>query len=91
MDNTYALAATFSMMMVSASEVIARRVGLMMAGEMSGPDAIEMVTEKLSALSTGMAAATGAAMMTGDMVLATRAGMAPFAARVAENVVRLRG
>jgi len=77
--------------MAFASEVIARRVGLMMTGQMIGPYAIEMVTEKFSALSMSMAAATGAAMTTGDLMLATRAGMAPFESRLAENIERLRG
>jgi len=73
MNNSFALASAASAMMISASEVIARRVGLMMAGEMSDDDAIEMVTEKISAFSAGIAAATNTAIATGDLVLATRA------------------
>ena len=91
MNNSIALASAASAMMISASEVIARRVGLMMAGKMSDHDAVEMVTEKISAFSAGIAAATNTAMTTGDLMLATRAGMAPFEARLAENIDRLRG
>lgn len=89
LDETVALVGGTVEMTTAAGEVILRRVGMMVTGTMSAPEAVGMVAEKLAAV---MLASQGAAFaaLSGNPIAVGRAMLAPYHAKTSENVARLR-
>ncbi|MDO5759351.1 MAG: hypothetical protein Q4P24_18305 [Rhodobacterales bacterium] len=77
-------------MIFSASEVVSMRTTRMLTGQMSAPDALEMMTEKAVAVTTSFSAGFMVAIFTGSALETTREMLAPYESKVALNVVRLR-
>ncbi len=77
-------------MISSASEVASARTNQMLAGQLSAPDALEMVTEKAVAITMSLSAGFFAAMFTGSALETGREMLAPYESKVALNIGRLR-
>ncbi|EWH00782.1 hypothetical protein Q427_17635 [Halomonas sp. BC04] len=84
------IASSYNTMVLSSSEVIARRTMMMASGAMSGADAMSMMMEKgtIFAASTERAAV---AMASGaDPAKITAAALKPYSTKTKSNVRKLR-
>lgn len=76
-------------MAASASEVVSVRTNQLLTGQMSAPDALEMMVEKAMTATMSITAGFFAAIFTGSAIATSRAMLAPYESKVALNVGRL--
>lgn len=88
--DAFEFAAALSDMSSSATEVVFRRLTLMMTGKMSASDAVAMVTEKATAFNEASQHATMAAARGGDVFSIALAALGPYGLKTRANVERLR-
>ena len=79
----------YNQMQADANKIIDCRVGMMLSGTMSGTEAVEMVSEKMTAMGDSMMAGMFA-MFSGDPLKVAEAMLRPYRAKTAINVSRLK-
>jgi hypothetical protein len=80
----------YAQMLMSANEVMLRRTHQMATGAMSGPEAIGMVMEKMTAMAmSAEKAAVAAAKGANPLAIAT-AALRPYGSKTKANARRLR-
>ena len=79
----------YNQMQADAGKIIDCRVSMMLKGTMSGPEAVEMVGEKMVAMGQSMMAGMFASM-TGDPLEVAVAMLAPYRSKTKINIGRLK-
>ncbi len=79
-------ATAFTRMSMAASEVIVHRSIRMSQGEMTGPEAMDMVMEKATAFAAATEQAAVAAATGGDALAIATAALRPIGAKTCSNV-----
>jgi hypothetical protein len=78
----------FTQMQSDANRIIQKRVSMMLSGTMSGPEAAEMIGEKVIAMAESMLFGLGA-FPSGNPVNVAEAMLRPYRRKTAHNVARL--
>ena len=79
----------YNQMQADAGKIIDCRVSMMLKGTMSGDEAVEMVSEKVTAMGQSMMAGMFACM-TGDPLEVAVAMLAPYRSKTKSNIGRLK-
>ena len=79
----------YNQMQTDAGKIIDCRVSMMLKGTMSGDEAVEMVSEKMTAMADSMMAGMFA-MFSGNPLTVAEAMLRPYRAKTAINVSRLK-
>jgi hypothetical protein len=78
----------FTQMQSDANRIIQKRVSMMLSGTMSGPEAAEMIGEKVIAMAESMMFGL-TAVHSGNPVNVAEAMLRPYRRKTAHNVARL--